>query len=249
MSIKDETSEVKKRCPRRSQITQYRDILDAIAELADKEGFANVSLNSISQLTNISTTTIVRNFGKLEILLDRYAQIFDYWYDDVLKAAKTNGSDEPEQVYSEILSTTIASLYRDKNMRRLLLWEMTDENGTTKRVAYNRERAYNDMLGSYEAGFEAVGLDIKTMTGLIVAGISYLIVRRKKSPFLGVDYSQVKNKERLIKAVSDIVGMYFSAQKQRQEILVAAQKFKAKGVDTAIIADCLHIDREVIEKL
>lgn len=249
MSTKDKTSEVKKRCPKRSKIRQYRDILDAIAELVNKEGFANVSLASISQLTNISGTVIVRNFGNLERLLDRYAQLFDYWHNDVLLTAKSNGSDEPEQLYCEILSTTVTSLYKDKNMRQLLLWEMTDDNETTKRVAYNRERVYNDILDSHEEVFGAVGLDIKIMTGIVVAGINYLIVRRKKSPFLGVDYSQAKNKERLIKAVSDIVGMYFSALKQKQEKLVAAKKFKAKGVDTTIIADCLHIDREIIEKL
>lgn len=74
-------------------------------------------------------------------------------------------------------------------------------------------------------------------------------MRRKKSPFLGVDYSQVKNKERLIKTVSDIVSMYFSALKQRQEILVTAKNLKEKGVDITIIADCLYIGRDVVERL
>lgn len=48
MSTQYETSDVKKRYPRRSKITQYRDILDAIAKLVDKEGFANICLASIS---------------------------------------------------------------------------------------------------------------------------------------------------------------------------------------------------------
>lgn len=134
-------------------------------------------------------------------------------------------------------------------MRQLLLWEMTDENETTKRVAYNREHVYNDILSSHAEAFEAAGLDIKVMTGIIVAGINYLIMRRKKSPFLGGDYSQVKNKERLIKTVSDIVSMYFSALKQRQEVLVTAKNLKEKGVDITIIADCLHIGRDVVERL
>lgn len=249
MSTQDGTSDVKKRCPRRSKITQYRDILDAIAKLVDKEGFANISLASISEVTNISGTVIVRNFGNLERLLDSYAQIFDFWHNDVIQTAKSNGSDEPEQLYCEILSTTITSLYKDKNMRQLLLWEMTDENETTKRVAYNREHVYNDILSSHAEAFEAADLDIKVMTGIIVAGINYLIMRRKKSPFLGVDYSQVKNKERLIKTVSDIVSMYFSALKQRQEVLVTAKNLKEKGVDITIIADCLHIGWDVVERL
>lgn len=249
MSTKNETTDLKKRSPRRSKFTQYRDILDAIAELVGEEGFANISLTSISQITNIGGTIIVRNFGSLESLLDRYAQIFDYWYDDIIQTAKSGNPDEPEQLYREILCNTINSLYKNKNMRQLLLWEMTDENDTTKRVAYNREHIYDDVLNNYEEVFKDSGLDIRTMTGIIVAGISYLLMYRKKSSFLGVDYSQTKKKERLIKAVSDIVSLYFSALKQKKEIIVAAKNLKEKGVDTAIIADCLHIDREVVEKL
>lgn len=249
MSTKNETTDLKKRSPRRSKFTQYRDILDAIAELVGEEGFANISLTSISQITNIGGTVIVRNFGSLESLLDRYAQIFDYWYDDIIQTAKSGNPDEPEQLYREILCNTINSLYKNKNMRQLLLWEMTEENDTTKRVAYNREHIYDDVLNNYEEVFKDSGLDIRTMTGIIVAGISYLLMYRKKSSFLGVDYSQTKKKERLIKAVSDIVSLYFSALKQKKEIIVAAKNLKERGVDTAIIADCLHIDREVVEKL
>lgn len=72
-----------------------------------------------------------------------------------------------------------------------------EENDTTKRVAYNREHIYDDVLNNYEEVFKDSGLDIRTMTGIIVAGISYLLMYRKKSSFLGVDYSQTKKKERL----------------------------------------------------
>lgn len=244
-----ETVVEKKRRPRRSKITLQRDILDAIAELVGEEGFANINLSSISQAAEVDINAIQRNFGSLERLLDRYVQIFDYWYDDIVQSAKSSSSDEPEQLYGEILRKIIESLYKNKNMRQLLLWEMTEENNTTKRVAYNREHALKDVLSNYEEVFKDSGLDVEILTSILVAGINDLIIRRKKSFFLGVDYSLTKSKERLIKTVSNIVSMCFATLKQRREMIIAAKNLKEKGVDMTIIADCLHIDKEVVEKL
>lgn len=241
--------EEKKRRPRRPKIILQRDILDAIAILVSKNGFANVNLSSISQAAEVDINAILRNFGSLERLLDRYAQIFDYWYDDVVRNAKWSKPDGPEQLYDAILRKVAESLYKEKNMRQLLLWEMSEENNTTKRVAYNRELAFENVFRSQEETFENTGLDLEVLTGILVGGITYLSMRRKKSQFLGVDYSLTKNKERLIKTIADIVNMYFATVKQRKEVFTAAKNLKEKGIDTAIIAECCQIDKELVERL
>lgn len=244
-----ELTKEKKRRPRRQKITLQRDILDAIAVLVSKNGFANINLSSISQTAEVDVNAILRNFGSLQRLLDRYAQIFDYWYDDVVRNAELTKPAGPEQLYDTILRKIIESLYKEKNMRELLLWEMSEENNTTKRVAYNRELAFEDIFRNQEETFKDTGLDLEVLTGVLVAAITYLSMRRKKSLFLGVDYSLTKNKERLIKTIGDIVQMYFAAVKQRKEVLDVAKNLKEKGVDTAIIAECCNIDKELIEKL
>lgn len=244
-----ELTKEKKRRPRRQKITLQRDILDAIAVLVSKNGFANINLSSISQTAEVDVNAILRNFGSLQRLLDRYAQIFDYWYDDVVRNAELTKPAGPEQLYDTILRKIIESLYKEKNMRELLLWEMSEENNTTKRVAYNRELAFEDIFRNQEETFKDTGLDLEVLTGVLVAAITYLSMRRKKSLFLGVDYSLTKNKERLIKTIADIVQMYFAAVKQRKEVLDVAKNLKEKGIDTAIIAECCNIDKEMIEKL
>lgn len=248
-STETELTKEKKRRPRRQKITLQRDILDAIAVLVSKNGFANINLSSISQTAEVDVNAILRNFGSLQRLLDRYAQIFDYWYDDVVRNAELTKPAGPEQLYDTILRKIIESLYKEKNMRELLLWEMSEENNTTKRVAYNRELAFEDIFRNQQETFKDTGLDLEVLTGVLVAAITYLSMRRKKSLFLGVDYSLTKNKERLIKTIGDIVQMYFAAVKQRKEVLDVAKNLKEKGIDTAIIAECCNIDKELIEKL
>lgn len=244
-----ELTEEKKRRPRRQKITLQRDILDAIAVLVSKNGFAHINLSSISQTAEVDINAILRNFGSLERLLDRYAQIFDYWYDDVVRNAELTKPAGPEELYDTILRKIIESLYKEKNMRELLFWEMSEENNTTKRVAYNRELAFENIFRSQEETFKDTGLDLEVLTGVLVAAITYLSMRRKKSLFLGIDYSLTKNKERLIKTIADIVQMYFAAVKQRKEVLDVAKNLKEKGIDTAIIAECCNIDKEMVEKL
>lgn len=244
-----ELTKEKKRRPRRPKITLQRDIIDAIAILVSKNGFANITLSSVSQTAEVDINAILRNFGSLQRLLDRYAQIFDYWYDDVVRNAELTKPEGPEQLYEAILRKITESLYKEKNMRELLHWEMTEENNTTKRVAYNREVAFEEVFHSQEETFKDTGLDVEVLTGILVAAITYLSMRRKKSLFLGVDYSLTKNKERLIKSIADIVHMYFTAVKQKKEVLGAAKNLKEKGIAPAIIAECCNIDKESVERL
>lgn len=244
-----ELTEEKKRRPRRPRITLQRDILDAIAVLVSQKGFTNITLSSISQTAKVDINAILRNFGSLPRLLDRYAQIFDYWYDDAVRNAELTKPANPEQFYDIILRKIIESLYKEKNMRELLLWEMSEENNTTKRVAYNREVAFEEVFHRQEETFKDSGLDIEVLTGVLVGAITYLSIRRKKSLFLGVDYSLTKNKERLIKTIADIVQMYFTTVKQRKEGLDIAKNLKKKGIDTAIIAECCNIETGLVEKL
>lgn len=239
----------KKRRPRRTKMTLQRDILDAIAVLVNKNGFRNINLSAISQIAEVDINAITRNFGSLPRLLDRYAQIFDYWYDDVVRNTQLTKPESSEQFYDIILRKIVESLYKEKNMRELLVWEMSEENNTTKRVAYNREVAFEEVFQTQEEAFRDTGLDLEVLTGVLVAAINYLSMRRKKSLFLGVDYSLTKNKERLTKTIADIAHMYFTTLKQRKEILTAAKNLKEKGIDIATIAECCHIDKELVERV
>lgn len=184
----------KERRPRRSKITLQRDVLDAVANLVGKDGFSNINLTSIAQESDVNINAILRNFTNLERLLDRYAQIFDYWYDDIIKKSEIE-TDDKALLFGNILKTIGEALFRDKNMRQLLLWEMTEENETTKRAAHNREHTYQRLLKEYDVVFQNSGLDVEAITALIVGGINYLAFRRKRTQFLGVDYSTTIGKQ------------------------------------------------------
>lgn len=240
--------EKKERRPRRSKITLQRDVLDAVAYLVGKDGFSNINLTSIAQESDVNINAILRNFISLDRLLDRYAQIFDYWYDDIVKKSEREIESQDETLlYSNILKTITEAIYRDKNVRQLLLWEMTEENETTKRAAYNREYTCQKLFKVYEAIFKDSGLDIEVITALIVGGINYLTFRRKRTRFLGVDYSTTAGRDKLMKTISDIVGLVFAALEQQNKMLSAARKLKDRGVDVSMLSECFDIDISLIE--
>lgn len=241
-------AEKKERRPRRSKITLRRDVLDAVAYLVAKDGFSNINLASISRESGVNVNAILRNFGSLDRLLDRYAQIFEYWYDDIIKKSKSGSQDE-SQFYCNILKTITESMYKDKDVRHLLLWEMMEDNETTKRVAYNREHIYYKTINEYGAMFKESGLDIEVITALIVGGISYLAFRRRRTRFLGVDYSTNIGKERLLKTITNVVGLVFASLDEQKKMFCAAQKLKSNGVDVCIIADCCGIDIKIVEAM
>lgn len=242
-------AEKKERRPRRSKITLRRDVLDAVAYLVAKDGFSNINLASIARESGVNVNAILRNFTSLDRLLDRYAQIYEYWYDDIIKKSCKSESQDESQFYCNILKTITESMYQDKDVRHLMLWEMTEDNETTQRVAYNREYVYHKIINEYETMFKNSGLDIDVITALIIGGINYLIFRRKRTRFLGVDYSTNIGKERLLKTITDVVGLVFSFMNEQKEMLSTAKKLKSRGVDTFIIADCCGMDIETVEAM
>lgn len=243
-----EQSEEKTRRPRRPKITLQRDILDAVGVLVTEGGFSSINLSSISQKANVDINAILRNFHSLDRLLDRYAQIFDYWYDDVVRGYE-NAPEDPELYYNQLLKNITESLYKDKNMRHLLVWEMTEEGDTTRRVAFNREHAYSKAINPFQEIFKGTEIDIEVLTALITGGINYLLSRRKKSTYLGIDFCTPRGKERLLNAIPSIVKLIFSSLQQQQEMLTAAKNLKAKGISAEVIAECLGLSKDQVESV
>ena len=163
--------------------------LRAVSELSKEKGLSRITMVDIGEKAGIRVDVLKRNYTSVEKILSLYAASVDYWISDLF-TPKHPMATINEKVMTEVFTNLANALYNDSEMQKLLFWELSEDNPTTRRLAANRELFYADVFTRYNDLFKDTGLHIDIISALINAGIYYLILHRKRSTFWGVDFSK-----------------------------------------------------------
>lgn len=215
--------EEKKRRPRRSRQQIQQIVLDAVSSLIKEKGFSNITITAIAQRSQVDINAILRCFGSLEGLLDGYVTLFDFWFRNI--------HENPERLHSDLMGyyrdsivNLADTLYNRREMQELLIWELCDDNPITRKLALNREIRNEQSIKATNELFKDSGINFDVISALLIAGIYYLILRRKRSEFFGVDFSTRKGKAKLIETIKQCVDIYFDALKKSNEVHEIARR-------------------------
>lgn len=240
--------EEKKRRPRRSKQQIQKIIIDAVSSLVKEKGFANITISAISQKSEVDVNAILRNFGSLENLLDVYSHFFDFWFRNTLDNQE-RFQKHPVRYYKESVLSMAENLYNNREIQELLIWEICEDNPTTRKVAKNREISNEPIVRALSEMVKDTGINFDVMAAILTAGVYYLIIRRKRSTFGGVDFSTRKGKARLLETISQAIDICFNLLEQQNKVYEIAKRMKDKGIDIETIAECTCLDKELIERL
>ncbi len=232
-----ENKEPKKRI-RRTKIAIDRDVLNAVNSLIEEVGFANVNLTSIAQRAKIESTVFYRRYNSLEDLFDRYTEKYDFWFSNIAESIPLDQSDE--DIFKTLLSNLITALYKSKGMQQLLIWELSDDNKTTRKTARLREMINEPLIQMLEARFGNSGININAISAIVISGIYYLILHRKRSTFCRVDFATKEGKKQLDTAVNQLISILYQAARSQQEKIDIANKLRTEGVSEEIIRKCIN---------
>lgn len=196
--------------------------LRAVSELSKEKGLSRITMVDIGEKAGIRVDVLKRNYTSVEKILSLYAASVDYWISDLF-TPKHPMATINEKVMTEVFTNLANALYNDSEMQKLLLWELSEDNPTTRRLAANRELFYADVFTRYNDLFEDTGLHIDIISALINAGIYYLILHRKRSTFWGVDFSKRPERKRFIEAIGQVITLVFNTlEQQKQTVEIAA---------------------------
>ena len=73
-----------------------------------------------------------RNYTSVEKILSLYAASVDYWISDLF-TPKHPMATINEKVMTEVFTNLANALYNDSEMQKLLFWELSEDNPTTRR--------------------------------------------------------------------------------------------------------------------
>jgi len=226
----------KKKRYRRTKAAIERDVMQAVDSLIEEVGYRNLTLTAVANKAKIEPAVFYRRFANLEELFDVYTRKYDYWLGTILASMPTDLKEEESLHW--ILQTLIQSLLKNKGMQQLLIWELSDDNLTTRRTAQLRESINEPLIRLLEHKFKGSSLDINVISAVIISGIYYLILHRKRSHFCDVDYNSRTGKDRFKEGVRQLTNLLFEKLKEEERIESIKNKLRAEGVSEDIIAKC-----------
>ena len=231
-----EGNEIKRR-NRRTKIAIERDVLQAVGALIEEVGFNNVTLTGVAERAKIEPAVFYRRYANLDELFDRYTQKYDYWLGGIAENMPKNLTEEDS--FKWIMQNLIQALLKNKGMQQLLIWELSDDNAITRRTARLREMINEPLVRLLEYKFSGTGLDINVISAMMISGIYYLILHRKRSLFCDVDFDTKKGKDRLKIATDQLSTIMFAQIQKAGELNQIAEKLRAEGVSEDVIKRCV----------
>ena len=230
--------QVKKRRQRRTKVAVEQDMMAAAWEFIEEVGFHNVTLTGIAARARIEPSVFYRRYATLEELFDEYTHKYDYWLADL--AEKMPKFLSEEETLKWIIENLIEELWQNKGMQQLLIWELSDDNPTTRRTAQLRESINAPMIRMLEHIFRKSGIEINVIAATMIAGIYYLILHRERSAFCSVDFNSEEGKERLKIGIDQLANLLFSHIEKRNEQDEIASRLRREGISESIISKCVY---------
>ena len=166
---------------RRTNKQLQADILSAVGRILQEKDFTHITLMDIVREAKTDPNVVLRQFGSLEQVFDCYIRTIDYWMHDLFgnEALKRGERSALERMFARMTDF----LYNSPEMQRLLVWEITDVNDTTRRAAANRETYYREAYEAYERQFARGGGENAVPANRIVADRRYLLPRSPSAYF------------------------------------------------------------------
>lgn len=224
------------------------DITNAISDAIKHKGFSGLTFRDIMERGNVSPLVLNHRYESIDDLIDQYVKKFDYWLNHTVDIDPLN-IDDPKEYYIEAAERLISSFYRNKELQQLHIWEMLEDNLTTRRTAKMRETETARLIGFFEDKFKDSEIDIAAVTAIIVGGIYDVILRKDRSTFCGIDFSTRIGKKRLNDAANTIILLLYEQQEKLEMVIRIAVKLLKSGVSVEAISHATGLSMETIEAI
>lgn len=198
-----------------------RKLIWALGETIRLEGFDSLSSSKVARRAEVDRKLINRYFGGLNQLIEAYVVENDYWLvfnehiNELLKSNKFPGSKE---LITSVLQNQFSFFFKEKDMQRLILWELTTNSPLMKSIHNARESTGQKLLELTDLHFKDSNVNFRAIGALIVGGIYYTILHTiyNGGTFTDMDISSESGQAEISKAIEQIVGWAYKEAEKPQ---------------------------------
>lgn len=236
------------RSKRRTNVQLDSDVMHELEGLVCECGFGNVNLTSLMKRAGIEANVFYRRYGTMDQLYDTLAKEYDFWINDAIDISSLNTLG-PKKFFSVTFKKLYENLLSNNVMQKLLIWELTTDNSTTRRTSEIRDVMNLNLIAFYDKLFEPAKVNIKGISAMLIAGLYYLILHRERAGICSIDFNTPDGEKSLYEAIDQLTDMIFWKLEMYNEKKQIAARMVADGVSNAMICKFLAINKGDLEAL
>ncbi|UOE47854.1 TetR/AcrR family transcriptional regulator [Mucilaginibacter sp. SMC90] len=189
-------------------------LIDAVGIVIREKGYKGLTGTNIGKAAGLSKRLIYIYFESVEDLIEIYIRQKDYYAGaaigfDTLQKSKQNKSFS---ILIDLLTNQLDQFYKDDELQKIILWQISERSKVMFEVCEERERLGTLFFKLADPEFKDTSVDIRAITGLLVAGIYHMVLHAKStdSLFCEIDINQPEGLNRIKKAIVDIIGYTYN---------------------------------------
>jgi AcrR family transcriptional regulator len=196
-----------------------RRLIQAVGEIIKNDGFSNLKISRISKKAEVDRKLIYRYFGTLNHLIEAYVVENDYWMvfsDQMKEMLDQHNYAGSQELITAILQNQFKFFISQKEMQRLILWELSIDNPLMRSIHNARESMGHKFLEVTDEHFGNGKVNFRAVAALLVGGIYYTVLHTvyNGGDFAGTDINSKAGNDEILKAIGQIVGWaYQEAEK------------------------------------
>lgn len=233
---------------RRTNIQLEQDMMSAIEDLVSEKGFSDIPLLEFINRAHIDPNVFYRRYKTLDDIYGMLAKRYDFWINDSIDISDLQRLGD-KAFLSNVIKKLHNTLLENPIMQKLLLWELTEVNETTKHSAQFRDTMNANLVLYYKRIFDEVNIDIAAIAAILVGGTYYLTLHRGIATFCLIDFNSEQGRKQLDAAIDAVTELLFLHIEQTNKQIAMAKEMVKDGIKPQDICRYMGITPKELKKL
>jgi len=229
---------------RRTNAEIKKSIFDAVYQIVKEKGFTVLSINLISEYSNVSPIIIGKRFKDLDDIIEQFLGRWEYWID--IFSDKNN--ERSKESYQSTLEALLDVIWKKKAIQQVLAWELVEDSSLLEPIILEREAKIEKMIKRYAPLFEGSEFDIRLMTAMFLSSIYYIAGYKKKEMFCGMNLKGNIGNLKILEGIIQLSNLVFDKVDKTTEKEIA-KKMLLRDDDVEKVSQITGLSKEEITKL
>ncbi|GAA3654575.1 TetR/AcrR family transcriptional regulator [Flavivirga jejuensis] len=190
-------------------------LIDAVGVVIKTKGYTGLSATNIAKAAGLSRRLISLYFESVDDLVETYVRGKDYWIaasGNVGEMMEKNKGENTQKILDSLLQNQLDYFYKNTEMQKIILWEISQKTEIMYEVCEERERLGSKFFALSDKELQGKDIDLRAVSGLLVAGIYYMVLHSKSTDtlFCEIDINTPKGMKRIKNAISLIIEQTYN---------------------------------------
>lgn len=185
-------------------------LIAAVGEVIREKGYTGLTPTNIARTAGLSRRLITTYFGSADKLIETYVRSRDYWVAATGNAGeliRENQGENTMQILETLLHSQLDYFYRNEEMQKIVLWQISQSTRIMYEVCEDRERLGKAFFAITDEELAGRGIDLRAIAALLISGIYYLVLHAHStdSLFCDVDLNSAEGMQRVKNVISFLI--------------------------------------------